>query len=157
MTKMKHIHTGPCLLRTSTGVTTIRAYVLHPLLGQEWLPDYSIFASDLVSIFLEEGHDKPALYHSGAAFHSLKTLSHLAGLAASLHALARNPSPAAQFSTQRQMNNSVDYFMEAYREISDFSDQGYYRAGATKHHWEVSDPVRLIIRGQIKAGQLRPA
>ena len=136
MSEHKHIHRGARYIKTASGRhIKIKLWALGSFLGQNWLPDKSLFETDLVVMFVEED-GSVALYHPGVVYYSAMTISHLAGLASTMYGMYRGERQMP-FNPQSQ----VEKFKRDYEELSDFREQGYYcdkklvlRGEVTSHH-----------------------
>ena len=121
----KHVHVGDRYIVRKTGphegaILHVCAYACAGIF--DWLPDLAIFETDLVLVLRKEGKPFPAIYHSGTTYYEIKTLAHIAGLAAACYSVARGgkaPSPL-------QVRSYSEGFIQAYKEIKDFPTQGYY-------------------------------
>jgi hypothetical protein len=124
---------------TTGGHIKIELWALGSFLGQDWLPDKSLFETDLIVMFVEED-GSVALYHPGAVYYSAITISHLAGLAATMYGMYRGERQMP-FNPQSQ----VEKFKRDYEELSNFQEQGYYCG------------KKLILRGKVTRDQLLKA
>jgi len=140
MSDQKHVHVEDRYIKTTDGYLAISGYVLDSFLGLTWLPDKSIFETDLVIMYIEKGKEEAGVcaYHSGVMHHSAMALSHIAGLASSLYGATKGKRPY----DPKWAQNYADNFQNDYVELRSFPDRGYYRG------------KKLVFQGKIHKGDL---